>query len=92
MTTDTGQTPHLLRYHSLGVLCWLYPVGYPRIWVTYVQDLASSVLMSLVLTSSGSLPGINHPLNHGAGPTRCGVHGGRGDASGGRDGACPHAR
>ena len=24
--TDTTQTPHLLRYHLLGVLCWLYPV------------------------------------------------------------------
>ena len=22
---------HFLRYHLLGVLCWLYPVGYPRI-------------------------------------------------------------
>jgi len=24
------QTPHLLRYHLLGVLCWLYPVGTPE--------------------------------------------------------------
>jgi len=33
MSSDTvvRQTPHLLRYHLLGVLCWLYPVGYPRI-------------------------------------------------------------
>ena len=30
-TSDIRQTPHLLRYHLLGVLCWLYPVGYPRI-------------------------------------------------------------
>ena len=24
---------HFLRYHLLGVLCWLYPVGYPRIYI-----------------------------------------------------------
>ena len=23
--SDIRQTPHLLRYHLLGVLCWLYP-------------------------------------------------------------------
>ena len=22
-----------MRYHLLGVLCWLYPVGYPRIYI-----------------------------------------------------------
>ena len=30
MSTDTVDRHHFLRYHSLGVLCWLYPVGYPR--------------------------------------------------------------
>ena len=36
---DHGQTPHLLRYHLLGVLCWLYPVGYPRIYKLYMIDI-----------------------------------------------------
>ena len=31
MSSDTGRTDTTLRYHLLGVLCWLYPVGYPRI-------------------------------------------------------------
>ena len=34
-TSGRHQTPHLLRYHLLGVLCWLYPVGYPRIVYCY---------------------------------------------------------
>ena len=31
MSSDTTRTDTTLRYHLLGVLCWLYPVGYPRI-------------------------------------------------------------
>ena len=36
MSTDTGQTDTTLRYHLLGVLCWLcgHPVGYTRICVS----------------------------------------------------------
>ena len=36
MSTDT--TPFAL-YHLLGVLCWLYPVGYPRIGTTYGGEI-----------------------------------------------------
>ena len=30
MSTDTVVSRHHTFYHLLGVLCWLYPVGYPR--------------------------------------------------------------
>ena len=32
MSTDTV----FLRYHLLGALCWLYPVGNPRIYIYFM--------------------------------------------------------
>ena len=44
---------HLLRYyllrHLLGVLCWLYPVGYPRIHSRFPSTLESSIFGALHL-------------------------------------------
>ena len=44
---DHGQTPHLLRYHLLGVLCWLYPVGYPRIICMNIYIHMIGILLTL---------------------------------------------
>ena len=48
--TDTTQTPHLLRYHLLGVWCWLYPVGYPKV------DLADKTSRGTTSRSFSLLP------------------------------------
>ena len=45
MSTDTvlmsKERHHFLRYHLLGVLCWLYPPGYPRILTNSTYILGS---------------------------------------------------
>ena len=48
-----GQAPHLLRYHLLGVLCWLYPVGYPRIiyiYIIYTNNLLIYIIIIIIIT------------------------------------------
>ena len=57
MTTDTTQTDTTpLRYHLLGVLCWLYPVGYPRINVSCLKKVSGEqkVLVSVDIFITGS--------------------------------------
>ena len=65
MSSDR-QTPHLLRYHLLGALCWLYPVGYPRICfnmnmqyqieISYLSLDSSTVLNDMSLIYRFLLP------------------------------------
>ena len=56
MSTDTTRTPHLLRYHLLGVLCWLYPVGYPRICNFNLNTKYRICVILLQYLQSQSLP------------------------------------
>ena len=36
-----------VTYHLLGVLCWLYPVGYPRIYaLNILQQMCVSIRFS----------------------------------------------
>ena len=56
-TLPLRQTPHLLHYqHLLGVLCWLYPVGYPRINVSCLKKVSGEqkVLVSVDIFITGS--------------------------------------
>ena len=59
--SDIRQTPHLLRYHLLGVLCWLYPVGYPRISTGFLYRRVRPLLRERPFGYCGAFRG-------GAGP------------------------